>query len=152
MLKRRLLQAVVGIGVAMASLIGMSTAASAAPASFYVASVHGGGTGAVGAAMKANLTWYNRSVVATNVKVYVHALECGRGTIYAYAGSTGAATAITREFCAPADTGEWFNAANLELDGGSFVGGITMLTIYIQDYDHDGEASITCYRSRSTCS
>ncbi|GLZ78277.1 hypothetical protein Afil01_30840 [Actinorhabdospora filicis] len=113
--------------------------------------VHGGGSGALGAAGTGSIAWFNRSVTATNVKVYVHALECGQLFAYAYVGSTIVATAITREYCAPADRGEWYSSHDLILDASDTVGGISRVDFIIRDQEHDGETTVSCYRSRSVC-
>lgn len=151
MLRRRVLQTVIGVVVAMAALVGMGTAASASPSSFTVRFVHGGGTGAIGAAATGTITWYNRSVGLTNVKVYAHALECSRLYVYAYAGSKNVDLEYTRTFCAPPDRGEWFPAADILLDGSAVSGGITEIDLYIVDEDHNGQGHVNCKRTASAC-
>lgn len=151
MLRRRMLQVLIGFGLVAVSLLGANSAANAAPSSFLVQYVHGGGTGSLAAAGKGTMSWSNRSVVMSNIKIYAHALECVRLTAYGYAGTTGTGATMSREFCAPADRGEWFSEGDLSLTT-SIAGGITRVELYIQDYDHNAEGSLTCYRSRAACS
>ena len=151
MFKRRMLQVLIGFGLVAAALLGANSAANAAPGSFSVQYVHGGGSGSLAAKATGTMSWSNRSVVMSNVKVYVHALECARLFAYGYSGTKGAGATTSREFCAPADRGEWFYEDDLSMTT-TIPGGFTEVDFYIRDYDHDAEGSLTCYRSRAACS
>lgn len=147
---RRLLRAGITMGAVAASLLGTSPAAEAAPRSFSAASVHGGGTGAVGAQVTGGITWYNRSVTLTSVRFYVAARECGRFSVAAWQGSRLVDSLAASQQCAGA-TGRWITYDDIPLDGSLVPGGITEVIIDAYDDTHVGNGWADCTRSGSSC-
>ncbi|MDV5143643.1 hypothetical protein R1T08_04920 [Streptomyces sp. SBC-4] len=148
---RRLLQVGFTIGVATASLLGMSSAASAAPSSFNTASVHGGGTGAVGAQVLGGISWYNRSVTLTSVRFYIAPRECATFSVEAWQGGTRVDYFDVGEQCSWSSAGRWISYGNIQLDGSGVSGGITEVVIDVHDKTHAGHAWADCTRSASSC-
>lgn len=150
MLKRRLLRVGLTIGVVTASLLGLSSAAQAAPSSFVAASVHGGGTGAIGAEVVGGITWYNRSVTLTSVRFYIAPRECGHFTVEAWQGGTRLDYFGISQQCA-GTTGRWISYGDILLDGSAVSGGITEVVIDAYDDTHAGNGWADCTRSASSC-
>ncbi|GAA3755229.1 hypothetical protein GCM10022225_44990 [Plantactinospora mayteni] len=155
MLRRRLAQAGVAIGVLAASLLGFSPAANAAPTSFVAKAVHAGGAGALGVQATGGLAWYSRSVTLTSVRFYANAGECGYLAAEGWQGSTF----IDFSYHPPADedyycggaTGRWFTVGNIALDGSQVSGGITQVRVYVLDASHDGQGYAYCNKASSAC-
>ncbi|HTJ33524.1 MAG TPA: hypothetical protein VL738_09870 [Dactylosporangium sp.] len=150
MLRRRMLQAGTVIAMVAASLLGFSTAASASPTRFTAKAVHANGAGALGVEITGVLTWYNRSVGLTSVKVYANAWECGEFKMTGYQGSSQVAVAYGVDYCAGA-TGRWFSVDNVVLDGSNLSGGITEVVIDVHDTHHDVRGFSDCLRTASSC-
>ncbi|WP_432974123.1 hypothetical protein [Dactylosporangium sp. CA-233914] len=150
MLRRRMLQTGIAIGVLAVSVFGSSSAANASPTSFIAKAVHAGGAGAVAAQATGGLTWYNRSVTVTSLKFYVKAGECGKLSVFGSQGDT-VVDAKGWDRCG-GTTGTWVTIGNVTLDGSAFSGGITDVTIYVRDVDHEIVGYADCYRVNSSCS
>jgi hypothetical protein len=151
MLRRRLLQAGITIGAVAASVLGMTSAADAAPRSFTAASIHGGGTGALAAEAVGGITWYNRSVTLTSVRFYVTAHECGHFTVEAWQGNTHVDSFAPPQQCATT-TGRWISYGDIPLYASGLSGGITEVVIDAYDDTHSGHGWADCTRSASSCS
>ncbi|MER5872226.1 hypothetical protein [Streptomyces sp. NPDC002044] len=147
---RRVLRAGITAGAVAACLLGTIPAAEAAPRSFVAASVHGNGAGAVGAETTGGITWHNRSVTLTSVRLYVAARECGRFNIVAWQGNRLVDSIASTQQCAGA-TGRWIPYGDLPLDGSAIAGGITEVVIDVYDDTHTGNGYADCTRSGSSC-
>ena len=152
MLRRRVLQATVGLAVAVAALLGTSSAASASPSSFLARYVHAGGTGSVAVQGTGGLVWYNRSVTATNVEFYVHAAECGTLVLQGLdsAGDVRSEHAFP-DLCASATSGRTYLFGDVVLDGSFVSGGLTTVMIYAFDDTDRAYGYTRCLRSSSAC-
>ncbi|MEV4140077.1 hypothetical protein AB0J72_48955 [Dactylosporangium sp. NPDC049742] len=148
MLRRRMLQAGIAIGVLAASVFGSSSAANASPASFVAKAVHAGGAGAVAVQATGGLAWYSRSVTVTSLRVYVKAGECGKISVFGSQGNT----VVDAKGWDRCGTGTWETIGNVTLDGSAVSGGITDVTIYVRDLDHEIVGYADCYRVNSSCS
>ncbi|MEO3779226.1 hypothetical protein ABGB16_20745 [Micromonospora sp. B11E3] len=155
MLRRRLAQAGVAIGMLAVAVLGFSPAASASPTSFVAKAVHANGAGALAVQATGGLAWYSRSVTLTSVTFYANAGECG------YLGAEGwqGSTLIDFKFYPPGSgefycggsTGKWFTVGNIALDGSQVSGGITQVRVYVFDHYHDGTGYAYCGRTSSAC-
>ena len=150
MLRRRLPQVVITLGVVAASVLGISSAASAAPSSFTAASIHGGGAGAVGAETVGGISWYNRSVTLTGVRSYVAAHECSHFIVSGWQGGTRVSSFESGQLCAMS-AGHWYPFGDLILDGSGVSGGITEVVVDVYDETHTGYGFADCLRSDSSC-
>jgi hypothetical protein len=146
MLKRRLPQVLIALGLVVVSILGMTSAASAAPSSFTAASIHGNGAGSVGAEGVGGITWYNRSVTLTSVRFYVAANECGSIYIAGYQGITRVANWDKTQCVAG-----WVSYGDVSLDGSGVSGGITEVLVMVDDDTHRGSGFADCFRSASSC-
>jgi hypothetical protein len=144
-LVRRTFLAMVVILVLVA---GESTAAYASPSSFDVARVHVQGATAV--RVTGGLTWHNRSVTLTNVRLYVKASECGSVLFSAYGIGEFIDDYYIEGIC-PGPSGHWFSFGDHFLDATDDYGGIRELRIYVTDETHGGQNISFCLRSASAC-
>lgn len=152
MLKRRMLQALIGIGLVAVSLLGVSGAANASPSGFTAKYVHANGTGSIGVEATGGISWYNRSVTLTSVRFYAHAGECGVLDVVADGGGTSVIDRYQRgSLCGYATTGRWYALGDIVLDGSAVSGGITQLYIYVIDSTHDGMGEAYCVRTAARC-
>ncbi|GIG69336.1 hypothetical protein [Phytomonospora endophytica] len=152
MLRRRLLQAVIGFGLAAVALVGAGGAANASPGGFTATYTHAGGSGALADKATGGISWYNRSVTFTSVKFWVHAGECG--TLQLQGNNTAGELVDEAEFtglCGNAATGKWYTIGDVPLDGSADYGGITRVYIFVWDDTHQGYGYTYCDRSASSC-
>jgi hypothetical protein len=150
MLRQRLLRAGITIGAAAATVLGMTSTAHAAPASFTAASIHGGGTGALAAEAVGGISWYNRSVTLTSVRFYVTAQECGHFTVQAWQGNLKVDSFAPPKQCATT-AGRWISYGDVPLYAGGLSGGITEVVIDAYDDTHSGNGWADCSRTASSC-
>jgi hypothetical protein len=154
MLRRRMLQAGVAIGLVAASLLGLSSAANASPTSFIAKAVHANGAGKLAVEATGGFIWYNRSVGLTSVKFYANAGECGYLQAFGWQGSAQIDNARfpgTGLYCG-GTTGKWFTIGDFTLDGSGVYGGITSVTVVVVDYYHQISGYADCLKVASTCS
>lgn len=152
MLKRRLLQSLVGFAAATSALVGLTGTANASPTSFVAKTVHAGGAGSLADEAIGGITWYNRSVTLTNVRFWAHAAECGSMDITAWhAGDPIADQAHYASLCGNATTGKWYTIGDVVLDGSDVVGGINRVMVQVYDDTHHGYGYIVCSREDSAC-
>ena len=149
MLRRRMLQTGIAIGMLAVSVFGWSSAASASPTSFVAKAVHSGGAGAVAVQASGGLSWYSRSVTVTSLKIYVKAGECGKLSVIGSQGNS-VVDAEGWDRCG-GTTGGWQTIGNVTLDGSAVSGGITDVTVYVRDLDHEIVGYADCYRVDSSC-
>ncbi|MFG1955119.1 hypothetical protein [Micromonospora sp. NPDC048830] len=155
MLRRRLAQAGVAIGMLAVAVLGFSPAASASPTSFVAKAVHANGAGALAVQGTGGLAWYSRSVTLTSVTFYANAGECGYLAAEGWQGST-LIDVVYRPaeggnyYCGGA-TGQWFTIGNVALDGSQVSGGITQVRVYAVDFYHYVRGYAYCSRTSSAC-
>jgi hypothetical protein len=150
MLKRRMLQAGVAIGVLATSILGIGSAANASPTGFTAASVHANGAGALAIEVTGGLTWYSRSVGLTSIHFYAAPNECGTWTADGWQGDTLIDVVSFGTYCGGA-AGRWIPFSDVVLDGSAVPGGITEVNIKAWDSTHGGMGETDCYRSASLC-
>ncbi|MEU8003570.1 hypothetical protein AB0B66_20630 [Catellatospora sp. NPDC049111] len=101
------------------------------------------GSGALAVRVTGGITWHNRSVTLTGVKLFVKSGECGRALFKGWAGSTMADLKNTEADgleCSPVSTaqGKWHDIPDFTLDGGSYTGGIREIDVEVVDVTHSG--------------
>lgn len=150
MFKRQLLRAAVALGIAVVAVFATASAADAAPSSFYTASVHGGGTGSIGAAFQGGLLWSNRSVTLNTPRLYVASGECATIEVYAWQGETLLDYYTPNRSYCPAGAGEWYRFSDIPLEG-DIPGGVTEVAIFVDDLTHNGVGETDCLRAATMC-
>ncbi|WP_163505932.1 hypothetical protein [Fodinicola acaciae] len=154
MLKRRMLRTVIVVGLVIATLLGSASVASASPTSFSARAVHGGGSGAIGVALTGALSWSNRSVALTSVRLYTGSYEQAYVQIFPWNGNTP----VTSVYL-PSSGGlykndavaGWWNLYTIPVDGSDYYGGITEIEIRVGDYQHRIVGVAVCKRAASSC-
>jgi len=160
MVRRRILRAGIAIALVAVSIFGSGAPASASPSSFVAKAVHANGAGALGVEAVGGITWYNRSVMLTDVRFFANAGESGNVAFHGYQGTPNTFDPPLIDYVFyPGDgtyyhsglTGTWFPIGDVLLDGSAVSGGITMVIIYITDHTHNIAQEVICYRFYASC-
>jgi hypothetical protein len=142
-----------GITVATlaAAVLAVAAPAQAAPSTFTARAVHGSGAGAVGAQTTGGLSWTNRSVSLTSIRLYVRSLECAYLVVGGFHGNTHVDSTDTPLYCSNGPA-QWFNLGNIPLDGSRQDGGIILVDVQVIDASHNIRGYAHCARADSSCS
>jgi hypothetical protein len=142
MLIRRLARVAGVLGAVLVLVAGTAVPAHASPSRFQVSYVHAGGTGAVAVSVKGGFTWLNRSVVLTDVRLFVKANECGVSDFLGLHGEVE--VDYTRmpydHLCVQQDT--WVGFGDILLNGSQQRGGIIEVRIGVSDSPHGSTEAV----------
>ena len=154
MLRQRMAQAGVAIGMLVVSILGLSSPASAVPTSFVAKAVHASGAGKLAVQATGGMTWYSRSVTLTSVSFYANAGECGYLAVHAWQGQKHIDEVFypagSANYCG-GTTGRWFTIGTIPLDGSAVSGGITEVDVDVFDVSHEGRGYAWCDRASFAC-